>query len=60
MIYDICCVSKKLELIEGKLVPYLELIGQIYPEAGLTFDISKCSILASVILFYVIVIEDLD
>jgi hypothetical protein len=32
----------------GKLVPFLESAGQIYPETGLTFEALKC-VLASVI-----------
>jgi hypothetical protein len=31
----------------GKLVPFLESAGQIYPETGLTFEAPKC-MLASV------------
>jgi hypothetical protein len=31
----------------GKLVPFLESAGQIYPETGLTFEAPRC-VLASV------------
>jgi hypothetical protein len=35
----------------GKLVPFLESAGQIYPETGLTFEAPKC-VWASVITEY--------
>jgi hypothetical protein len=42
------CISKSRADI-GKMVPYLESAGQIYPETGLTFEALKC-VLASVII----------
>jgi hypothetical protein len=42
------CISKTRTDNRGKLVPFLELAGQIYPETGLTFEAPKC-VLASVI-----------
>jgi hypothetical protein len=44
------CISKS-RAERGKLVPYLESAGQIYPETGLIFEAPKC-VLASVILVY--------
>jgi hypothetical protein len=42
------CISK-IRADGGKLVPFLESAGQIYPETGLTFEAPKC-VLASVIV----------
>jgi hypothetical protein len=36
----------------GKLVPFLESSGHIYPETGLTFEAPKC-VLASVIIIII-------
>jgi hypothetical protein len=43
------CISKP-RADRGKLVPFLESAGQIYPETGLTYEAPKC-VLASVIHF---------
>jgi hypothetical protein len=48
-IWHILCISKP-RADRGKLVPFLELSGQIYPETGLTYEAPKC-VLASVIHF---------
>jgi hypothetical protein len=42
------CISKP-RADGGKLVPFLESAGQIYPETGLIFEAPKC-VLASVII----------
>jgi hypothetical protein len=46
-IWHIFCISKT-RADRGKLVPFLESSGQIYPETGLTFEAPKY-VLASVI-----------
>jgi hypothetical protein len=43
------CISKT-RTDRGKLLPFLESAGQIYPETGLTYQATKC-VLASVIHF---------
>jgi hypothetical protein len=42
------CISETRD-DRGKLVPFLESAGQIYPETGLIFEAPKC-VLASVII----------
>jgi hypothetical protein len=44
-ILHMVCISKTIAE-RGKLVPFLESAGQIYPETGLTFEAPKC-VLAS-------------
>jgi hypothetical protein len=43
------CISKT-RADRGKLVPFLESAGQMYPETGVTFEAPKC-VLASVICY---------
>jgi hypothetical protein len=41
------CISKTRAAV-GKLVPFLDSAGQVYPETGVTFEAPKC-VLTSVI-----------
>jgi hypothetical protein len=49
-IWHMFCISKT-RADRGKLVPFLESAGQIYPETGLTFEAPKC-VLTSVIVAF--------
>jgi len=51
-IWHMFCISKT-RADRGKLVLFLESVGQIYPETGLTFEAPKC-VLASVISLYIV------
>jgi hypothetical protein len=39
--WHMLCISKSTA-DRGKLVPFLESAGQMYPETGLTFEAPKC------------------
>jgi hypothetical protein len=41
------CISKT-RADGGKLVPFLDSAGQIYPETGLTFEAPKCVLTSAI------------
>jgi hypothetical protein len=55
------CISKT-RADGGKVVPFLDSAGQIYPETGLTFEAPKCvltSVILIVILIFILIAKNL-